>query len=215
MCGIFGFLGFDDSDLLRRMGRVLAHRGPDGEGYFRCGPLSMGMRRLSIIDVAGGDQPIFNEDRTIAVCFNGEIYNYVELTEELRARGHRFATRSDTEVLVHAYEEYGIDFLNRLNGMFAFALYDVAKGELLLARDRAGQKPLYYHQANGRFVFASEAKAILEAGHVERRCNVAAIDSYLALRYVPQPDTLFEGIHVLPAAHRLRLRQGQIKIERY
>jgi len=175
----------------------------------------MGTRRLSIIDVAGGDQPIFNEDRTVAVCFNGEIYNYLELTKELQARGHRFATRSDTEVLVHAYEEYGADFLERLNGMFAFALYDVHRGELLLARDRAGQKPLYYHQENGRLIFASEVKAILEASHVQRRCNVRAIDSYLALRYVPQPDTLFEGIRVLPAAHRLRMRRGQVQVERY
>jgi asparagine synthase (glutamine-hydrolysing) len=215
MCGIFGFVGFDDPALLGRMGRALAHRGPDGEGYFRCGPLSMGMRRLSIIDVSGGDQPIFNEDRTVAVCFNGEIYNYLELTEELRALGHRFATRSDTEVLVHAYEEYGADFLGRLNGMFAFALYDVRRGELLLARDRAGQKPLYYHQENGRFIFASEVKGILEADHVQRRCNVRAIDSYLAMRYVPQPDTLFEGIRVLPAAHRLRIRRGEVQVERY
>jgi asparagine synthase (glutamine-hydrolysing) len=197
------------------MSKVLSHRGPDGEGYLRCGPVSMGMRRLSIIDLAGGDQPIYNEDRTIAVCYNGEIYNYLELMEELQRRGHRFSTHCDTEVLVHGYEEYGIDILERLNGMFAFALYDMRRGELILARDRAGQKPLYYHHQNGRFLFASEIKAILEADGVERRCNVPALDSYLALRYVPQPETLFGGISVLPAAHYLRLRNGQAEIRRY
>jgi asparagine synthase (glutamine-hydrolysing) len=215
MCGIFGFTGFDDPGLLERMGKVLAHRGPDGEGYLRCGPISMGMRRLSIIDLAGGDQPIYNEDRTIAVCYNGEIYNYVELTDELQRRGHRFSTRCDTEVLVHAYEEFGIDFLERLNGMFAFALYDFRRGELFLARDRAGQKPLYYHHRNGRLLFASEIKALLEAEQVERRCNVPALDQYLALRYVPQPTTLFEGIAVLPAGHFLRLKNGQVTTQRY
>ena len=215
MCGIFGFAGFEDPRLLERMSRVLTHRGPDGEGFLRCGPVSMGMRRLSIIDLAGGDQPIYNEDRTIAVCYNGEIYNYLELMEELQRRGHRFSTHCDTEVLVHGYEEYGIDILQRLNGMFAFALYDMRRGELILARDRAGQKPLYYHHRNGRFLFASEIKAILEADGVERRCNVPALDSYLALRYVPQPETLFADISVLPAAHYLRLRNGQAEIGRY
>ncbi len=215
MCGIFGFAGFEDPRLLQRMSQVLAHRGPDGEGYLHCGPVSMGMRRLSIIDLAGGDQPIYNEDRTIAVCYNGEIYNYLELMEELQQRGHRFSTRCDTEVLVHGYEEYGTGILERLNGMFAFALYDLRRGELLLARDRAGQKPLYYYHHDGRFLFASEIKAILEADQVERRCNVPALDSYLALRYVPQPETLFDGISVLPAAHYLCLKGGQATMRRY
>lgn len=215
MCGIFGFCGFDDPALLGRMARALVHRGPDGEGCFVHDHFAMGMRRLSIIDLAGGDQPIYNEDRTLAVCYNGEIYNYVELMDELHALGHRFATRCDTEVIVHAYEQWGIDCLQRFNGMFAFALYDLPRRELVLARDRAGQKPLYYHQRNGRLVFASEVKAILEAEHVERRCNVDAIDAYLGLRYVPQPDTLFEGIHVLPAAHYMRLRRGEATVTRY
>ena len=215
MCGIFGFVGFDDPDLLRRMGTALAHRGPDGEGYYRCGPVSLGMRRLSIIDLAGGDQPIYNEDRSIAVCYNGEIYNYVELAEELRARGHRFETRSDTEVLVHGYEEWGEGLLDRLNGMFAFALYDQRREELFLARDRAGQKPLYYTRANGHFLFASEIKALLESPRVERRPHLPAIDSYLTLRYVPQPETLFAGIHVLPAAHSLRLGRAGMTVRRY
>ncbi len=215
MCGIFGFAGFEDPKLLERMSKVLAHRGPDGEGYLHCGRVSMGMRRLSIIDLEGGDQPIYNEDRTIAVCYNGEIYNYPELMEELQRRGHRFSTHCDTEVLVHGYEEYGIEVLDRLNGMFAFALYDLRRGELILARDRAGQKPLYYYHKDGRFLFASEIKAILEADGVERCCNERALDSYLALRYVPQPETLFGGISVLPAAHYLRLRNGQLSTRRY
>jgi asparagine synthase (glutamine-hydrolysing) len=215
MCGIFGFAGFENPTLLARMGKVLAHRGPDGEGYFHCGPVSMGMRRLSIIDLAGGDQPIYNEDGTIAVCYNGEIYNYLELMDDLQRRGHTFRTRCDTEVLVHGYEEYGIEVLERLNGMFAFALYDRRREELLLARDRAGQKPLYYYHRNGQFLFASEIKAILEADQVERRCHVPALDSYLALRYVPQPETLFEGISVLPAAHYMRLKNGHATTHRY
>ena len=143
MCGIFGFAGFEQPDLLRRMGEVLRHRGPDGEGYFHEGRFSLGMRRLSIIDLEGGGQPIFNEDESLAVIFNGEIYNYVELREELEGRGHRFRTRSDTEVIVHAYEEWGGACLDRLNGMFAFAILDRRREELFLARDRAGQKPLY------------------------------------------------------------------------
>jgi asparagine synthase (glutamine-hydrolysing) len=217
MCGIFGFAGFERPGLLRRMADVLQHRGPDGEGFFVHGRFSMGMRRLSIIDLEGGGQPIYNEDQSLAVCFNGEIYNYVELKRELEEKGHRFRTHSDTEVIVHAYEQWGEDCLERFNGMFAFALYDKGREELFIARDRAGQKPLYYLHENGRFLFGSEIKAILECDDVERRPNVGAIDGYLALRYVPQPDTLFEGIRVLPAGHRLRLRlrQNELRVARY
>jgi asparagine synthase (glutamine-hydrolysing) len=215
MCGIFGFAGFERPELLRRMADTLRHRGPDGEGFFVNGRFSMGMRRLSIIDLAGGGQPIYNEDHSLAICFNGEIYNYVELVDELEAKGHRFRTRSDTEVIVHAYEQWGADCLERLNGMFAFALYDKRREELFIARDRAGQKPLYWWQSGGRFVFGSEIKAILECEEVERRVNLRAIDGYLALRYVPQPETLFEGIHTLPAGHFLRLRGGELEIRRY
>jgi asparagine synthase (glutamine-hydrolysing) len=215
MCGIFGFKGFERPELLRRMADTLRHRGPDGEGFFRHGRFSMGMRRLSIIDLAGGGQPIYNEDHSIAVCFNGEIYNYVELAKELEEKGHCFRTHSDTEVIVHAYEQWGADCLQRLNGMFAFALYDKGREELFVARDRTGQKPLYYWQGGGRFVFASEVKAILECEDVPRQANLRAIDGYLALRYVPQPETLFEGIRVLPAAHWLRLSRGELELQRY
>jgi len=215
MCGIFGFAGFERPALLRRMADSIRHRGPDGEGFFVHGRFSMGMRRLSIIDLAGGGQPIYNEDHSVAVCFNGEIYNYVELMEELEEKGHRFRTRSDTEVIVHAYEQWGEECLERLNGMFAFALYDKGREELFAARDRTGQKPFYYWQGGGRLVFASEVKAILECEDVPRQANLRAIDGYLALRYVPQPETLFEGVRVLPAGHWLRLRKGELELRRY
>jgi asparagine synthase (glutamine-hydrolysing) len=218
MCGIFGFSGFVEKGLLARMGASLVHRGPDGEGFYEDEPhrFSMGMRRLSIIDLEGGWQPIYNEDRTLAVCYNGEIYSYVELREELTGKGHRFQTHSDTEVIVHAYEEWGRECVKRFNGMFAFALHDVRSGETFCARDRCGQKPFYYHQRNGKFVFASEVKAILQCRDVPRACNRAAIDAYLALRYVPEPRTMFEGIFTLPAAHSLHITAaGEITIERY
>ncbi len=215
MCGIFGFAGFEKPDLLPRMAATVHHRGPDGEGYFSEGRFSMGMRRLSIIDIEGGTQPIWNEDETLAVCCNGEIYNFVELREELQAAGHRFRTRSDTEVLVHAFEEWGEECLERLNGMFAFALWDRREERLFLARDRAGQKPLYYWDHNGRLLFASEVKALLESDEVERRPNRDAIDGYLALRYVPQPETLFHGVRVLPAGHCGTWQRGELRVRRW
>lgn len=218
MCGIFGFCGFEEEGLLPKMGASLVHRGPDGEGFYedRQNRFFMGMRRLSIIDLSGGWQPIFNEDRTLAVCFNGEIYNYVELREELIAKGHRFETKSDTETIVHAYEQWGRDCVKYFNGMFAFAVHDARNGETFFARDRCGQKPFYYYHQNGKFVFGSEVKAILECEGVPRACNVEAIDAYLALRYVPEPRTMFKDIFTLPAAHTLTLdRNGRARIERY
>ncbi|MGB7793240.1 MAG: asparagine synthase (glutamine-hydrolyzing), partial [Terrimicrobiaceae bacterium] len=218
MCGIFGFSGFVEEGLLARMGDILAHRGPDGKGSYEdeLHRFSMGMRRLSIIDLDGGSQPIYNEDRSLVVCFNGEIYNYIELHDQLVEEGHTFRTRSDTEVIVHAYEKWGRECVKHFNGMFAFALHDSRTGDTFFSRDRCGQKPLYYHQSNGRFVFASEVKAILECSKVPRACNVPAIDAYLALRYVPEPRTMFEGIFTLPAAHSLLLRKdGSVMIERY
>jgi asparagine synthase (glutamine-hydrolysing) len=218
MCGIFGFSGFVEEGLLSRMGDSLAHRGPDGRGCYEdeVHRFHMGMRRLSIIDLEGGSQPIYNEDRSMAVCFNGEIYNYIELHDQLVQRGHSFRTRSDTEVIVHAYEEWGRECLQQFNGMFAFALHDSRTGETFFARDRCGQKPFYYYRSNGRFVFASEVKAILECAQVPRACNVPAIDAYLALRYVPEPRTMFQDIFTLPAAHFLLLKNdGSVTIERY
>lgn len=218
MCGIFGFSGFVEKGLLARMGAALVHRGPDGEGYLEDEEhrFFMGMRRLSIIDLEGGWQPIYNEDRSLAVCFNGEIYNYVELHEQLSAKGHVFRTRSDTEVIVHAYEEWGRDCVKQFNGMFAFAVHDLRTGDTFCARDRCGQKPFYYFLEKGRFVFASEVKAILACPHVPRACNISAIDAYLGLRYVPEPRTMFAGIFTLPAAHSLFLsKNGEAEISRY
>ncbi|MCB1236500.1 MAG: asparagine synthase (glutamine-hydrolyzing) [Verrucomicrobiae bacterium] len=216
MCAIFGFAGFRDTALLHRMAETLHHRGPDGRGFFEGERFSMGNCRLSIIDLAGGDQPIYNEDGSLAVVQNGEIYNYVELREQLEARGHVFKTHSDTEVLVHGYEEWGRDLPKRLNGMYAFAVHDRRSGDTFIARDRCGQKPFYYWHGNGRFVFASEAKAILECPFVERAPNLAAIDSYLCLRNVPEPETMFAGIYLLPVAHSMLLKStGEFAIERY
>lgn len=214
MCGIFGFAGFGEPGVLARMGDVIRHRGPDDDGFFE-EDVHLGMRRLSIIDIAGGRQPVGNEDGSVVVICNGEIYNYLELRAGLEAQGHRFHTDSDTEVVVHAYEAYGHDCLRHFHGMFAFALYDRRSGELFVARDRVGMKPLYYWHAGGELVFASEIKAILQSAHVPRRCDPAMLDSYLALRYVPNPASLFEGIHVLPAAHCLTWRAGRLTLRRW
>ncbi len=221
MCGIYGFAGFKEDGLLDRMGRVIFHRGPDGEGVYLApdgAPFSMGMRRLSIIDLEGGWQPVFNEDRSLAICYNGETYNYVELREELEKAGHVFTTHSDTECIVHGFEQWGIEgLLQRMNGMFAFCLYDSRKHEFYIARDRCGQKPLYYHHRNGKFLFGSEVKSILQSQHVTAEPNHAAIDPYLTLRNVPEPQTMFKNIYTLPTSHFLRykLSDNSLSIHRY
>ncbi len=221
MCGIYGFAGFKEDGLLEKMGRVIRHRGPDGEGTYEApegARFRMGMRRLSIIDLEGGWQPIYNEDRSIAICYNGETYNYLELRAALEEKGHIFTTHSDTETLVHGYEEWGIEgLLGRMNGMFAFCIYDSRKREFLIARDRCGQKPLYYHHSNGRFLFGSEIKSILQSRHVSAAANLEAIDPFLTLRNVPEPTTMFQGIYTLCVAHYLRfqLDSGTLSISRY
>lgn len=209
MCGICGILHSDggqhvDPVLLRRLNDSITHRGPDSAGYFIRAHVGLAMRRLAIIDRSGGDQPIFSEDGAVAVVFNGEIYNYQALREQLAAAGHRFATSSDTEVLVHGYEQWGDSMLLRLNGMFAFALWDAARRRLLIARDRMGEKPLYWHHsAEHGIVWGSEAKAVLAAPWVERRINPLALHHYLTLQYTPDPLTIYAGINQLPAAHKL------------
>ena len=206
MCGIAGILHSDgrtaDPRLLAQMCARLVHRGPDDEGIRLAGPRAMGMRRLAIIDVAGGRQPIANEDGTVEVTFNGEIYNFRQLRAELEQHGHCFATNSDTEVIVHAYEQWGDDALRRFNGMFAIALWDERRERLLLARDRMGKKPLYWHYSPVGLLWASEAKALLAAPWVERRINA------LALQYTPDPLTIFDGMYQLPAAHKLVVERG-------
>lgn len=212
MCGICGMIARDgehvERELLKTMNDTLRHRGPDGEGFFMHENVGLAMRRLAIIDVAGGWQPIYNEDHSIVIVYNGEIYNYEALMLELEQRGHKFATRCDTEVVVHAYEEWGDDALLKFNGMFAFALWDENKKRLLLARDRMGKKPLYWHSSSDGLLFGSELKALLAAPWVERRVNAQALHHYLTLQYTPDPLTIFQDIFQLPAAHKLILEKG-------
>jgi asparagine synthase (glutamine-hydrolysing) len=220
MCGIAGVLhqergGRAEPEVLRAMSAVLSHRGPDDEGFHVVGGVGLAHRRLSIIDLAQGRQPLYNEDRSVVVVFNGEIYNYQELTRRLEARGHRFRTRSDTEVLVHGYEEWGPDLVEELRGMFAFALWDEGRRRLVLARDRLGIKPLYYHVRPGLLVFASEVKALLEHPGVPRELDPEALDPYLSLRYVPGPRTLFRGIRKLQPGHLLVADEGGVRLSRY
>jgi len=215
MCGICGYIGLAEDGLLESMTSALSHRGPDSAGYFRADEAGLGHRRLSIIDVAGGQQPIENEDGSMALICNGEIYNYQSLREELLARGHRFRTKSDSEVVLHLYEDLGPDCLRRLNGIFAVAIYDGANRRLFLARDRLGVKPLYYADLPGRFLFASEFKAILRDRGWAPTLNPRAIHDYLALRYVPGPDGMFKELRKLPAAHYAVVERGRVTLHRY
>jgi asparagine synthase (glutamine-hydrolysing) len=219
MCGICGTYNFDqrtaDPDLVRRMAGTIAHRGPDDEGFLFDGAVGLGMRRLSIIDLAGGSQPVYNEDGSIGIVFNGEIYGYVELRSELERLGHRFTTRSDTEVIVHAYEEYGERCVDHLLGMFAFAIWDSRKRELFLARDRLGEKPLFYTRVGNQLVFASEIKALLQHPGCSRELSEEGLSHYLAALYIPFPTTIFRDISKLPPGHWMRVSERGIRIERY
>ncbi len=219
MCGIAGFIDVERSrdnaeQLIDRMCQVIRHRGPDDQGVWVGDGAALGMRRLSIIDLAGGHQPIFNEDQSILVVLNGEIYNYRELQKELQERGHHFRTNSDTEAIVHAYEEYGDDCVKQLRGMFTFAIWDRNRQRLLAARDRFGKKPLNYYWDGQRLIFGSEIKSILEAG-IPREVNHFALDEYLVYRCVPAPNTLFKGVMKLPPAHILVYENGQISTKCY
>jgi asparagine synthase (glutamine-hydrolysing) len=205
MCGICGIFNLDGQtvsrELLGRMNNTLVHRGPDGEGYFVQSNIGLGHRRLSIIDIEGGKQPMANEDGSVQVVFNGEIYNFQELRKELRNKGHWFSTRTDTEVIVHLYEEYGEKCVEKLRGMFAFGIWDNLRKRLFLARDRLGKKPLYYFWDGERFLFGSEMKALLQDVSTPKTIDPFAIDSYLSLLYIPSPLTIFKGIRKLPPAH--------------
>src|SRR6185369_13905156 len=199
MCGIVGIFNFDparpvDEELLRAMNTAITHRGPDEDGFYVNGPLGMANRRLSIIGLRDGRQPISNEDETVWTVFNGEIYNYPDLRQELEARGHRFRTSTDTEVLVHLYEDHGPAFVERLNGMFAIALWDDRARRLLIYRDRLGEKPLYWTRVGDRLVFASEIKAILRDPAVERAVSPEALYDYLSFQFNPRRQTIFRGI---------------------
>lgn len=220
MCGICGFYEYRSHkpaspEVLGDMLRVLHHRGPDDSGEHFDEDLALGMRRLSIIDVSGGKQPVSNEDGTIITVFNGEIYNYRALRDELASRGHILATQSDTEVIVHLYEEFGDDCTHQLRGMFGFAVWDSRLRRLFVARDRLGIKPLYFTQTEGALIFASEIKAILQHPAVQARLNVEALNNYLSLKYVPAPQTIFQGISALPPGCSLTCDSNGLKVRRY
>jgi asparagine synthase (glutamine-hydrolysing) len=214
MCGLTGIfhpdrLGAVDAGLLRRMTDAIAYRGPDGDGFHVEAGIGLGHRRLSIVDVAGGAQPMYNEDESVVIVFNGEIYNFPELRPKLQAMGHVFRNRCDTEAVIHAWESWGPDCLLHLNGMFAFALWDRRQQSLFLARDRLGKKPLYYARTrSGALVFGSELAALAPVPDLPRQISAAAVDDFFAFGYVPEPHSIYEGIHKLPAAHYLLLRHG-------
>jgi asparagine synthase (glutamine-hydrolysing) len=197
------------------MCNVIVHRGPDDEGYYFSDRAGLGIRRLSIIDLQTGHQPVLNEDGSLAVVLNGEIYNYRELRQELGEKGHRFSTSGDTETIVHLYEEYGDNVVQHLRGMFCFALWDNKRQRLLLARDRIGIKQAYYAQHNGKLIFGSEIKCLLQAPDFSRQINPASLLAYLTFLYVPAPATIYEGISELPPAHYLTWENGQVKVHRY
>jgi asparagine synthase (glutamine-hydrolysing) len=220
MCGICGKLNYDREsrvapDLVQKMMDIIVHRGPDGEGSYISGPIGLGHRRLSIIDLNTGDQPMCNEDRTVWIVYNGEIYNFKVLRQELIQLGHTFSSTSDTEVIIHAYEEYGVECLSRLQGMFAFALWDGRNESLFLARDRVGIKPLYYCETGRALVFASEIKALLADSEVKREINPTAIDRFLSYLYLPGNQTLFKGINKLEPGHYLVAKDGRLHDREY
>ena len=217
MCGICGFTGqnVDRGQVLTDMMNRIIHRGPDGAGQYMDDEIAMGFRRLSIIDLEGGDQPMRTEDGRLVITFNGEIYNYRELREELKGRGHSFRTRSDTEVLLHGYSEYGVKILDRLRGMFAFVIWDTRKKELFGARDMFGIKPFYYAQAEGSFIYGSEIKSILEYPGYEREVNLEALEQYMSFQYSVLPETFFKGIFRLPAGHYMIWKDGKLRTRRY
>lgn len=220
MCGIVGFTtpGQDPAaakQIVQGMADLIRHRGPDGEGCYADGTAALGHRRLSVIDLAGGGQPMLNEDGTLVVVFNGEIYNYKTLRARLQQRGHTFATDSDTEVLLHGYEEWGRDLPCRLRGMFAFAVWDRTRGTLFCARDLFGIKPLCYYKKGETLLFASEIKAFLAHPAFEKRLNEARLPDWLSMEYLPDAETLFTGVYELPPAHTLTWQAGRVTLARY
>ncbi|MET0753625.1 MAG: asparagine synthase (glutamine-hydrolyzing) [Pyrinomonadaceae bacterium] len=222
MCGIAGWANLENKTsqnhsetVLHQMCERMKHRGPDSEGLWLDDSVALGMRRLSIIDLHTGEQPVYSEDRSIVVVMNGELYNFREVRAELEKRGHKFETQTDTEILPHLYEEYGEAMLEHINGMFAFALWDKRKKKLFIARDRFGEKPLYYGIFDGKLIFASEPKVLLEHPSVKAEINTEALRHYLSFDYVPAPLSIYKGIYKLPAAHFLTLENGEIKTRRY
>ena len=217
MCGICGFTGqiLNKEETVENMAKLITHRGPDSSGFFVDEDIAMGFRRLSIIDVNGGKQPIYNEDKSLVLTFNGEIYNYKELKEELVSKNHKFYTSTDSEVLVHGFEEWGKDLLSKLRGMFAFAIWDRNNKSLFMARDPFGIKPLHWTKVGNDFVYASEIKSILAFPNFEKKFNYKMLDQYLSFQYAVPPETFFENVYCLLPGHFLNYKDGNIEIERY
>jgi asparagine synthase (glutamine-hydrolysing) len=214
-CGICGFLGLEDKHLLAEMCETIQHRGPDHTDFYVDKGIGLGIDRLSVIDLATGDQPIHNEDGSVQIVFNGEVYNYIELRRQLEGLGHKFGTASDTETIVHGYEQWGENVLTHLRGMFAFALWDSSKRRLFLARDRFGKKPLYYAEVDGRFFFASELKAILQYEYFPREVDDSVLDYYFTYLHVPSPFTIFRFAKKLPPGHYLTVEKGVVEVKEY
>src|SRR5829696_6641031 len=222
MCGIAGWLKLNTSDtspnseaVLHSMCETIVHRGPDSEGLWIDDRAALGMRRLSIIDLKTGDQPVFSCDRSVIVMMNGELYNYREVRADLEKRGHKFTTHSDTEILPHLYEEYGEALLEHVNGMYAFSLWDTRRKKLIIARDRFGEKPLYYGVFDGKLIWASEPKALLAHPSVKPELDLSALRHYVSFDYVPAPMSIFKGISKLPAAHILVVEDAAVRVRRY
>lgn len=222
MCGIAGWINLKQSDskdhteaVLHSMCETIVHRGPNSEGLWLDDTVALGMRRLSIIDLHTGDQPVFSEDKSVIVMMNGELYNYREVRSDLEKKGHKFITKSDTEILPHLYEEYGEDLVDHLNGMYAFSLWDTRRKKLIIARDRFGEKPLYYGIFDGKLLYASEPKAILSHPSVRPELDLDALRHYLSYDYVPAPFSIYKGISKLPAAHVMTVENGEIRTRRY
>jgi asparagine synthase (glutamine-hydrolysing) len=223
MCGIAGWVNLtsstepagDTEAVLHSMCETIVHRGPNSEGLWLDGQVALGMRRLSIIDLKTGDQPVFSEDKSVVVMMNGELYNYREVRADLEKRGHKFVTQTDTEIVPHLYQEYGDDFVDHINGMFAISLWDSRRKRLILARDRYGEKPLYYGVFNGSLIYASEPKALLAHPSIPADLDMDALRQYLSFDYIPAPRSIYKGINKLPAAHLMVIENGDIKIRRY
>lgn len=217
MCGFCGFVGEqqEKEEILKKMMDKIIYRGPDSSGIYTDTDVGLGFRRLSIIDLSDGTQPIYNEDKTKVILFNGEIYNYQEIKEELINKGHTFYTKTDTEVLIHGYEEYKEEILNKLRGMFAFVIWDTSQKELFIARDFFGIKPMYYTQNGKELIFGSEIKSILEYPNVKKELNINALQNYLSFQYGVPNETFFKGIKCLPPAHYLKYKDGQVTLTRY
>jgi len=220
MCGICGVWNYKsdspiEKTVVRRMAQVMTHRGPDDEGFYFDSDIGLGHRRLSIVDLEGGHQPMSNEDDTVWLVCNGEIYNHLKLRRELVSKGHVFKTRSDSEVIIHLYEEFGEEFMGKLNGMFAIALWDEKQKKLILARDRLGIKPLSYAIVDGKLIFASEIKALLEHPLVDTSLDMFALQIYLRFFYIPSPYSIFKDIKKLPPGHYMVCKEDSIKIKQF